>query len=289
MNAPAPHQTWPEAWLSHQSQTGRQVWAVVDASADAAQPHVRRLDASSTCTNLMSHITSDPAALALAPRVTPIESDGHQLALRTMWQTQTADEPMLFLIASDWPQAMWTQSMRRRMRARFTDGERMLMRWWDARIWWALHDPTISAHGDVQAFLAIEAASIWPGRDGRLHTSENRPCDEDPLRDETAWPVSDPTFSGLLQLGHADAVLGICRSDHAAALALVPPAERHALACAQIAWAQAQGWHSAGDHAIAFCIAAEVGADWAEQAEWAELVAKATASGQTLRTTLAES
>lgn len=283
-----PHQAWPEDWLSQQALSGRHVWAIVDASASEAIAHVRKLEAGHDCTNLLDHITSDPSALVVAPRVVPVSPEGRSSALRAIWQSQETDEPMLFLIASAWSPQMWVPAMRRRMRARFTDGEHMLFRWWDARIWWALHEPELHQHADVQALLAAEAASAWPGRDGQLQTAENPAADSDPTAHETAWALSDPTFAGLLKLGHADAVLGLCRSDYPSALNLVPPAHRHALACVQVRWAQGQGFESPDDHALAVRIAAEVGPGWAGEPEWAEVVSQAVASGQTLRSTLAQ-
>jgi len=282
------HQAWPEDWLGQQALSGRHVWAIVDASANEAAANVRKLETSPHCTNLLDHITSDSSALAVAPRVVPASPEGRSSALRAIWQSQATDEPMLFFIASPWQPQMWIQAMRRRMRACFTDGEHMLFRWWDARIWWALHEPELHQNADVQTFLAAEAASAWPGRDGLLRTCENRAADSDPTERETAWALSDSTFSELLKLGHADAVLGLCRSDYPSALSLVPPTHRHALACDQVSWAQGLGFESADDHAIAVRIAAEVGPDWAGQPEWVEIVSQALASGQTLRSTLAQ-
>jgi len=260
----------------------------MDASADDAIVHVRKLDALPTCINLLSHITSDPAALAVAPRVIPVSAHAPLSTLRAIWQSQATDEPLLFFIASAWPQERWLQAMRHRMRARFSDGEQMLFRWWDARIWWALHEPALFPHTDVQEFLAVAADSAWPGRNGLLQISAGCTPEGDPIANETAWQVNDATFAGLLNLGHADAVLGVCRANYATALSLVPPAHRHALACGQIRWAQDHGFESADDHALAVRIAAEVGADWATQPEWAELVSQATTAGQTLRSALAQ-
>lgn len=284
----APHQAWPEAWLEQQAQAGRHVWAIVDASADDAASHVRKLDASPTCTHLLDHITTDPSALAVGPRVVPVKQEGRSPALHAIWRSQVCDEPWLFFVASPWSLEAWVQAMRRRMRARFSDGERMLFRWWDARIWWALHERELQPQPDVQAFLATEAASAWPGRDGLLQTSEKPVPDHDPLANEPEWSLADPTFAGLLKLGHADAVLGLCRDDYPAALSLVPAGHRHALATAQASWAQAQGFGSPQDHALAVRIAAEVGPDWAAQPEWAELVARAASARQTLRATLTQ-
>ena len=288
VTALAPHQAWPEDWLGQQALFGRHVWAIVDASANEATAHVRKLEISPHCTNLLDHITSDPSALAVAPRVVPVGPEDRSSALRAIWQSQTTDEPLLFFIASVWSPQMWMPAMRRRMRARFTDGEHMLFRWWDARIWWALHETELLQHADVQAFLAADTASAWPGRDGLLRTCENRAADSDPTERETAWALSDPTFSGLLKLGHADAVLGLCRSDYPSALSLVPSARRHGLACEQVSWAQGRGLHSADDHALAVRIAAEVGADWAEQPEWAEVISRAVATGRSLRSILSQ-
>jgi len=288
MIALAAHNTWPGDWLGQQARSGRHVWAIVDASATEATANVRKLETSPHCTNLLDHITSDPPALAVAPRVILVGPDDRSSALRAIWQSQATDEPMLFFIASTWPLQMWIQAMRRRMRARFTDGEHMLFRWWDARIWWALHEPEVHQHADVQAFLAAETASAWPGRDGLLRTFENPAANSAPTEQETAWALSDPTFAGLLQLGHADAVLGLCRSDYPSALRLVPPAHRHAMACDQVSWARGLGFESADDHALAVRIAAEVGPNWAVQPEWAEVVSQALATDQTLRSTLAQ-
>ncbi len=288
MTAFVPHQAWPEDWLGQQASSGRHVWAIVDASANEVIAHVRRLDASHHCTNLLDHITGDSSALAVGPRVIPVSPEGRPSAVRAIWQSQATDEPVLFFIASAWSPQTWVSAMRRRMRTRFTDGERMLFRWWDARIWWALHEPELRQQADVQALLAAEAASAWPGRDGQLQTAENPAADSDPTEQETSWALSDPTFAGLLKLGHADAVLGLCRSDYPSALSLVSPAHRHALACDQVSWAKSLGFESADDHALAVRIAAEMGSDWARQPEWAEVVSQAIASGQTLRSTLVQ-
>lgn len=282
-----PHHAWPNDWLAKQAAVGRHVWAVVDASADQARTRMLPLDALPGCVNLLDHIGLDAAAWAVAPRVVPLELQRSVVPLRALWAEQPTDDPMLFLIATHWPSDVLLQAMRRRVRVRLDDGQQMLFRWWDPRVWWALHQPGLIENADVQVFMSFVTASAWPGRDGSLQTALSAPLHQDALSGESAWPAGAEAFSGLLTLGHADAVLSICRTEYAAALQLVHPAERHAIACAQIAWAECVGLTSASDHALAVRIAAEVGPDWASRPEWAAVVKQAVSSGQTLVAALA--
>jgi len=274
-------QSWA-SWAQAQLKEGRHVWAVVDASADLPPALRRELDQLSPHINLFTHRTSEAAALALAPRLIGVSPQCMPSMLKQLWLEQSVDEPIVFFVSTAMGEQDFEQAMHQRVRAELPDGEVMLFRWWDARIWWALHQLPQADHPEVGALLSVFAASLSQSRDGSVLTSAYPQANGDALAGPDQFKLSEATFHRLLTLGEADAVLGICREQYPGALDGVAPAQRHALACEQIGWAVAEGFSAPHDHALATRISAELGADWHQQPEWAGLVAEAKATGRTL-------
>lgn len=272
-------------WCHQQLDQGRTPWAVVDASGAV---NIRALEARAQaqgCVNLLAHRTSAPDALAIAPRMLALQTPGLIRAVSRLWAEQTVDEPVLFFVSSAMGAGDFTAAMQRRVSARLTGGDTMLLRWWDARIWWALNLALPSDEPLAMAFFGALAQSVYPDRDGQLKVVDHPAARQDTLA--TDWELDDAALGTLLALGEPDAVLGICREDYPDALQAVAPHQRYALAHEQLQWARQQGLTSPQDHALATRIAATEGPDWGEQAEWQTLISKAKASGQTLRDTLA--
>lgn len=277
----------PSEWLAEQSNQGCQIWAIVDASAPESAAAVQWLDKQADCVNVLAHVARELAALAIAPRMVPVKPEAIHKAIRDLWQTQQADEPVLFFIATHQTPDHWIAGMRRRVRVKMPDNEFMIFRWWDARIWWALHEPSLQTQPDVVDFLSACQASAWVGRDGTLQTANQPARPTDALEGQASWVVSHDTLGELLTLGEPDAVLGLCRNDYPDALSAVPPGQRHALAQSQIEWAKKCGFTSPEDHALAVRIAADGGPDWANDPQWATLISQALRDGQTLRAAVA--
>lgn len=274
------------AWVQDQVEAGQHVWAVVDASADLPRQVRNALDQSGQVINLLAHRTSDGAALALAPRLISMNFKRVPSVLKQLWLEQAADEPLVFFVSTSMSEQAFEEAMRKRVRAELPDGDVMLFRWWDARIWWALHQLPQAEHPEVTEFFGVFSASHWLSRDGVALATTYAQSSDDPMAVVDQAKLSPTTFSRLLDLGEADAVLGICREQYPGALDSVVPERRHGLAYSQIEWAGTEGFSDSRDHALAVRIAAELGPDWHQQAEWADLVAGAKAKGSTLLATM---
>lgn len=269
-------------WALGQAGAGRQVWAVLDASAELTKREVAAIDRAQPAFNLLAHRTSDPAALAIAPRLIGMPDGQIPLVFKRLWLQQPADEPAIFFVSTPCGEQDFAEAMRRRVRARLPDGEVMLLRWWDARVWWALHQLPLAEHPEVAAFWGVIAESAWLSRDGALQTSSFFAEGGDTMAEQTHVSLGQLTFDRLMDLGAADAVLGICRAQYPGVLDMVMPEQRHDLACQQMGWAEREGFKSPEDQALAVRIAAEVGWDWHEQAEWRELIVAARTHDITL-------
>lgn len=272
--------------MQDQVEAGQHVWAVVDASADLPRQVRNALDQSGQVINLLAHRTSDGAALALAPRLISMNFKRVPSVLKQLWLEQAADEPLVFFVSTSMSEQAFEEAMRKRVRAELPDGDVMLFRWWDARIWWALHQLPQAEHPEVTEFFGVFSASHWLSRDGVALATTYAQSSDDPMAVVDQAKLSPTTFSRLLDLGEADAVLGICREQYPGALDSVVPERRHGLAYSQIEWAGTEGFSDSRDHALAVRIAAELGPDWHQQAEWADLVAGAKAKGSTLLATM---
>lgn len=274
------------AWCSQQQAAGLTPWAIVDASGDV---DIRALESRTPAfggVNLLAHRTSAPEALAIAPRMLPLQTPGLIRFANRLFAQQPADEPVLFFVSTPMDAPAFTAAMQRRVTVRLSDGETMLMRWWDARIWWALHQALPLDQALACAFFGVVTQSLYPDRDGQ-RVWKDQPASattQDSLPPD--WSLDDAVLGRLLELGAPDAVLGVCRHDYLDQLQLVPPAKRHALAQSQIEWAKGCGFTSPQDHALAVRVAAELGLDWASQSPWDELVGHALREGQTLRATV---
>ncbi len=275
-------------WAQDRVEAGEHVWAVVDASADLPNQARKTLGQSGQVINLFAHRTSDEVALTLAPRLIRIDPRRVPSVLIQLWLEQAADEPVVFFVSTALGEQVFERATRQRVRAELPDGDVMLFRWWDARIWWALHQlpQPQTEHPDVVEFLRVFATSLLLSRDGAVLASTYAQAKDDAMNEQYRVKLGVNTFNRLLDLGAADAVLGICREQYPGALDAVLPELRHALACGQIDWAVAEGFSAPNDHALAVRIAAELGADWHQQAEWLELLAGAKAQGHTLLATV---
>lgn len=285
MTAQAMRSAWT-AWLQDQVEAGKHVWAVVDASADLPRQVRNALDQSWQVINLLAHRTSDGAALALAPRLISMNFKRVPSVLKQLWLEQAADEPLVFFVSTSMSEQAFEEAMRKRVRAELPDGDVMLFRWWDARIWWALHQLPQAEHPEVTEFFGVFSASHWLSRDGVTRATTYAPSSDDPMAVVDQAKLSPTTFSRLLDLGEADAVLGICREQYPGALDSVVPERRHGLARGQIEWAAAEGFSDPRDHALAVRIATELGPDWHQQGEWGDLVAGAKTKRRTLLATV---
>lgn len=281
-------QAWA-SWAQDQTEAGRHIWAVVDASADLPRAVRRGVDQLKPIINLFTHRTSDAAALALAPRLIGVNPQRMPSMLKQLWLEQPADEPVVFFVSTAMSEQDFERAMRQRVRAELPDGEVMLFRWWDARIWWALYQLPPADHPEVGKLLSAFAASLSLSRDGAVVMSTYAQASNDEVVSPDQFKLSEVTFHRLLALGEADAVLGICREQYPGALDVLEPTQRHALACVQIGWAAAEGFSAPHDQALATRIAADLGPDWHQQAEWAGLVAEAKATGRTLLATVESS
>jgi hypothetical protein len=274
------------SWAQDQTVAGQHVWAVVDASADLPRQVRKALDQTRQVINLFAHRTSDESALALAPRLISVDPQRASSVLKQLWLEQADDEPVVFFVSTAMGEQAFEQAMRKRVRAELPDGDVMLFRWWDARIWWALHQLPQAEHPEVAEFFSAFAASHSLSRDGATLVSTYALAGDDAMAGRDQIKLSSTTFNRLLDLGEADAVLGICREQYPGALDAVLPEQRHALASGQIDWAMAEGFSAPRDHALAVRIAAELGPDWHQQAEWLDLIVGAKAQGRTLLATV---
>ena len=87
-------------WLHAQSTGARQVWAVVDGSAELSQATRRALDRCGPSINLLSHRTRDEAALAVSPRLIGVSTNHLPTVVERLWLEQPADEPAVFFVAA---------------------------------------------------------------------------------------------------------------------------------------------------------------------------------------------
>lgn len=269
-------------WLHAQSTGARQVWAVVDGSAELSQATRRALDRCGPSINLLSHRTRDEAALAVAPRLIGVSATHLPTVVERLWLEQPADEPAVFFVAAGQDDSDLEAALRPCVSAELPDGEVMLFRWWDARIWWAIQQLRPDAHPDVVRLTSLFAASLALARDGVPHQGNHPSQEQSNPFDSDLLQLTQPTYNRLLELGEADAVLGLCRAEYPDALHMVTPEQRHALACQQIDWAVDVGFSAPHDHALAVRIAAELGTDWPQQPEWLEVITKARTEGRTL-------
>lgn len=270
------------SWLENQWGTGHHAWAVVDAAAVLASTTRQLLDRCSPCVNLLTHRTTDEDALAVAPRLIQLGPSHCPVVIERLWLNQPADEPAMFFVSTSLDAQALEASLRRCVRAALPDGDVMLFRWWDARIWWALQQLTEHQHPDVKPLLGHFTSSLFLARDGEACVVAHTPLCFNPEAESIDLKLNQPTCDRLLDLGEADAVLGICRGEYPGALEAVLPERRHALACGQIDWAMDAGFSAPHDHALALRIAAELGHDWHQQPEWLGVVDRARSQGQTL-------
>jgi hypothetical protein len=269
-------------WVQTQLEAGLQVWAVVDASAELPPQLRKALDHCGQVINLLAHRTSDESALALAPRLIGFDLKLSSSVLQQLWLEQAADEPVVLFVSTALGAQAFERAMRKRVRAELSDGDVMLFRWWDARVWWALQQLPQPAHPELAEFFSAFGASYSMSRDGTAMANTFAQADDDAMAALDRVILGAATFNALLELGEADAVLGICREQYPEALDAVAPEWRHALVCRQIDWAVGEGFAAPNDHALAVRIAAELGTDWHQQAAWQVLIAGAKAQGLAL-------
>jgi hypothetical protein len=272
-------------WCQQQSDHGLTPWAIVDASGAVNIKALTSRFHTSDCVNLLAHRTSAPDVLALAPRMLAMRTPASVRPLAQWFAEQAIDEPVVFFVATPLTTDAFTLAMQHRSRVKLADGESMLLRWWDARIWWALNQALAQETPLNAAFFGALAESVYLSRDGGLLVAPHQPTQGDVLPSD--WSLSDTSLGKLLELGTPDAILGICREDYGDALREVPPAQRYALAREQWTWAEKRGFSSPQDHALATRIAATEGANWTEVEPWTELIERALNTEQTLRATLA--
>lgn len=272
-------------WCRQQTSKGHTPWAIVDASGNV---DIRSLEARAQAhgiVNLLAHRTSAPDALAIAPRMLALQTPGLIRQIARLMAEQSADEPVLFLMSTAMDAGTFTAAMQGRTSVKLDGVDTMLLRWWDARIWWALNQALVSDEPLANAFFGATAQSVYPDREGQLTIADHPAGKHDTLAID--WMLDDAKLSTLLELGEPDAILGICRESYPDALQTMAPHRRYTLAREQLQWARQQGLTSPQDHALATRIAATEGPQWGTQPEWQALIDKVKSSGQTLQETLA--
>lgn len=263
------------AWFREQRMAERGVFALVDSDHGAAGQWLRaRRMPKAAEINLFAARTSNQDALAVAPRLLALTDDSENGGMLQGIDGQSAELPRCLLIATPLPLPELATRLQRRIDV-IADGDDMMLRFWDSRIFLSLHQ---SLPVDVrERLMAFGIEALVSNRQGGLTPLTLSCPDSDPLQGGPC-NLSHNDLKALGEAARPDAMLGLLRQQTPEALATVPDKDRHPLAARQLAECRQRQLHSPRDQALALSLAIEHGADWWTRDEWVECVQQAQSS-----------
>ena len=222
--------------------------------------------------NLFASRTTDARALAIAPRLLSVAGDSVQTSrLLNAFHHQSAEMPRCLLIVSSLPLPCLATRLERRIDVD-ADGDDMMLRFWDSRIFAALHrhlePPT------REALMGFGVEALVSDRCGGYQVLSLSCPTADPLATH-ACRLNGRELMALATAARPDIMLGMLRQQDTDALTAVADAERHALARQQLDECVQRQLHSPRDQALALSLAIEHGQDWWYQEAWASCVQQA--------------
>lgn len=251
------------------------LFALVDRDHEAGNwpPALRAAVASQI--SLFASRTANTQALAIAPRLLELVDDQPTTErLLQAVQRQSAELPRCLLIASPLSLSALAARLQRRIDVD-ADGDDMMLRFWDSRIFLSLHRHLQRPTRD--AFLAFGVQALVADRRGGLLPVALACPDGDPLQDQPCRLTGDD-IKALGTAARPDAMLGMLRQQNPEALVEVPDADRHGLAVRQLEQCRQRKLQSPRDQTLALSLAIEHGADWWDQEQWAACLQEATTS-----------
>jgi hypothetical protein len=260
------------AWFHEQRAANRGVFALVDGDQGDTglwRPARRMLRAAQV--NLFAARTSNADALAVAPRLLALGDDGESERLLQGADSQSAELPRCLLIATSLQLSELAARLQRRIDV-IADGDDMMLRFWDSRIFLSLHQ---ALPVDVcERLMAFGVEALVSNRQGgmtplRLCCPSRDPLQTGPCR------LSRDDITALGMAARPDAMLGLLRQQSPDALTAVPDGDRHRLAVQQLSECLQRRLHSPRDQALALSLAIEHGEDWWIRDEWVECVQQA--------------
>lgn len=272
--ATAPAGVTAQAWYDQNRAQGANIFALIDGPTelDAPLPRIWRPTGGPDEINLFAARTGQARALAIAPRLCELADDAPAtMHLLQAVQTQSAEQPRCILIASPLSLEPLAVRLTRRIDVN-ADGDDMMLRFWDSRIFLSLHRHINPATRDRMMAFGMQALAS-DRRGGFISLALTCP-EIDPLQaDQGRLEKDDLTALGLA--ARPDAVLGMLRQQAPEALAAMADGDRHALAAQQIDQCLQHGFKSPRDHALALSLAIEHGPDWWQHEEWTVCVQQA--------------
>lgn len=257
-----------DAWLQAPERLAQPLYLLIDGAAEAAQGQPWRSFGGTPTLNLFEPRTANPEALAIAPRLLPLETAGLRTAAVWAFAQQGAEQPLATLIASP----LAPLRLQDRLLRRFdidAAGSDMLLRLWDPRVMLALVQAAPPWLDDA---LAFGTQALLPSRTGGIHSVPMICPEQDPLQGGRRLACSQPELDGLVDRSAADSLLAMLREHHPDMLDRVEDERRHAVASEQLVECLARGFSAPRDQALALGIAIEHGADWWHRSEWAACV-----------------
>ncbi|KGM56567.1 hypothetical protein N799_03165 [Lysobacter arseniciresistens ZS79] len=264
-----------KTWFQEQRAAKRGVFALVDGDQGSVgqwQP-VQRMPRTAQV-NLFAARTTNADALAVAPRLFALADDSENERLLQVVDGQSAELPRCLLIATLLSLSELVARLQRRIDV-IADGDDMMLRFWDSRIFLSLHQSLpVEVRDRLMAFG--DEALVSNRRGGWAWLQLKCPA-HDPLQDGPCR-LSREDMKVLGASARADAMLGMLRQQTPEVLAAVADEERHPLAVAQLAECLQRGLQSPRDQALALSLAIEHGPDWWAREEWVECVEHARSS-----------
>jgi len=259
------------AWCASAHGNGLGVFVLLDPPTNAAPSfHPTPLQPQ---LNLFSERTSDPQALQIGPRLIEVPND-EAIAKRVAraFASQSAEQPEMLLISSP----LKFDSLAKRLSTRFdvnAAGEEMLLRLWDARIFYALASALEPPNRELVFALGTQA--LVPDRQGGQVVIALNFTSDDPLQGRQL-SLSQSELDALIERSNPDAILAMVREISPELIQQIADAERYGLAQRQLVECEQRQLNSPRDQALALTLAIEHGPEWWHSPEWANCVQQAS-------------
>jgi hypothetical protein len=274
MLTPGTHQAADvSAWCASAHANGLGVFVLFDPPTNAVpsfrpSPQQRQL-------NLFAERTGDPQALQIGPRLIEVPNDDAvTMRVARMFVSQSAEQPEMLLISSP----LKLDSLAKRLSTRFdvsAAGEEMLLRLWDARIFYALVSALEPPNREL--VFALGSQALVPDRQGGHAIVALTLPSHDPLQG-MQLSFSQSELDALLERSNPDAILAMVREISPELIQQIADAERYGLTQCQLAECEQRQLNSPRDQALALTLAIEHGPEWWHSPEWANCVQQASQS-----------